>query len=693
MSAYLFTYFIGGAGEDIRYALSNDGYTWYAVNDNKPIVETDKISSSGGVRDPHILRGADGKTFYMVVTDMHTAKNGWKPNTAMVLMKSGDLINWQTSIIDIPQIYPQYKDMGNIWAPQTIYDPEAGKYMVYFSMTDNKTPAVFYYAYANEDFTAFEEAPKYLFGNPNGKSSIDADIIERDGEYHLFFKTEGNSRKGIMKAVSKSVTSGYEMVEERYLNPTTRDVEGSCVFPLIDSDEYILMYDLYRDKKYQFTKSNDLLNFEIVDDEISMNFGPRHGTVMQITAAEAQRIAAEWGVTAPLEITGAKSDRVKQINIEIDTVSNVINIPVKYGTNLKKFDPQFVATPGAVVSPAKPQNFTKGAVKYTVSIEGRGSRTYSVNAYVANNPALTGYYADPEILYSEKTGKFYLYPTSDGYHEWSGTYFKVFSSDDLVEWNDEGVMLDLLTDVSWADRNAWAPCIIEKKIDGEYKYFYYFTAAQKVGVAVADDPTGPFRDSGRALISERPEGVRGGQEIDPDVFTDPLTGKSYLYWGNGHLGVYELNDDMVSVKKETLKLITPPRTFREGAYVIFRDGQYYMMWSENDTRDENYRVRYAFMDSPMGPLRIPEDNLVLAKDPSKGIYGTGHHSVIQIPGRDEWYIVYHRFNRPKGIGMGRSAGYHREVCIDKMEFGADGSILPVKPTVEGIVPVKLKKKK
>ncbi len=127
------------------------------------------------------------------------------------------------------------------------------------------------------------------------------------------------------------------------------------------------------------------------------------------------------------------------------------------------------------------------------------------------NPVLTGYYADPDIIYSRKTGRYYIYPTSDGFDGWSGTYFKAFSSDNLVDWKDEGVILDLKKDVSWADRNAWAPCIIEKKVDGKYRYFYYFTAAQKIGVAVSDNPAGPFKDSGKPLIDFKPEGITMGQ--------------------------------------------------------------------------------------------------------------------------------------------------------------------------------------
>lgn len=307
-----------------------------------------------------------------------------------------------------------------------------------------------------------------------------------------------------------------------------------------------------------------------------------------------------------------------------------------------------------------------------------------------NNRSLDGYYADPDCIYSRKTGKFYIYPTSDGFDGWGGFYFKVFSSDNLVDWRDEGIILDLHKDVSWADRNAWAPCIIERKVDGEYKYFYYFTAAQKIGVAVADDPTGPFVDSGKPLIDFKPEGARGGQQIDPDVFHDPKSGKYYLYWGNGYMAGVELNDDMVSLNMKTLKVFDVDGTYREGTHVLFRNDKYYFLWSEDDTRSPNYRVRYATAYKPLGDLKIRDDNIVIEKDPEAGIYATGHNSTIQIPGRDEWYIVYHRFTYPEGIDMPHGAGgFHREVCIDRMEFGDFGRIEQVRPTHKGIAPVEV----
>lgn len=600
--AYLFTYFGGeGNSEAVRYAISHDGYNYLSLNDNNPVLDSKEISRTGGVRDPHILRAEDKKTFYMVLTDM-VAANGWDSNRGLILLKSTDLLNWQSTAINIQERFSGNEDLLRVWAPQTIYDKEADKYMVYWSMKHGAdSPDIIYYAYANDDFTDFIDKPKVLFTPQNKKSCIDGDIIYKDSVYHMFYKTEGHGN-GIKVATTKSLTSNQWVEHADYKQQTKMAVEGSCVFKLINSDKYMLIYDVYRDKQFHFCESTDLENFKAIDEQISMNFHPRHGTIIPITRKELRAVTNKWGM---------------------------------------------------------PEGYPE----------------------IPNNPVLEGFHADPDIIYSEKMGKYYLYPTSDGYENWGGYYFKVFSSDDLADWKDEGVILDLKKDAPWAGQNAWAPTIIEKKINGEYKYFYYYSGNKKIGAASSDSPTGPFKDLGKALIPNKPEGINRGQEIDPQVFCDPQSGKNYLYWGNGYLAVVELNEDMMSVKDNSLKIIRLDGTFREGIYVVYRNGIYYFMWSENDTRSEDYRVRYGTSKSPLGPVEIPENNLILNKIPEQGIYGTGHHSVIQIPGKDEWRIIYHRFNIPDGINMGRSAGYHREVCIDKLEFNEDGSIKPVVPTL------------
>jgi hypothetical protein len=688
-SAYLFTYFTGieKDKESIRFAVSNDGYNFKALNNNKPVLNSAEISATGGVRDPHILRGADGETFYMVATDMNTTKNGWGPTFGMVLLKSKDLVNWTSNLVNIPQSFPELASVSKVWAPQTIFDTEKKKYMIYWSTSFGDGPIKLYYAYANADFSGLETAPKQLFSIPDGSTCLDGDIIFKDGKYHLFFKGAGKN-PGIKQAVSDKLTEGY-VFQDKQLEQTKKDVEGSGIYKLNNSDTWILMYDMYRDGKYQFTKTKDLENFTLIDEEVTMDFHPRHGTVMPITATEAERLQTKWG-NAESVIGSSNAKEIKKINTKIDSENKTLSLSVKPGTNLNAFNPSFVTFPGIQIKPNTPQNFTKGSVPYTISIKGQSPQTWTVNASENHNPVIEGLYADPDIIFAEKTGKFYIYPTSDGFENWAGTYFKTFSSTDLVNWKDEGVILDLAKDVTWGKGNAWAPSIIEKKINGNYKYFYYFCASKKIGVAVSDNPTGPFVDSGKPLIDKYPEGISKGQHIDPDVFTDPKTGKTYLYWGNSYMACAELNDDMISIKQETLTIMTPDATFREGATVFFRNGTYYFLWSEDDTRSENYKVRYGTSDSPTGKINIPQNNLVIAKDKENGLYGTGHNSIIQVPGKDEWYIVYHRFNYPNGINMGRSAGYNREVCIDKLEFNTDGSIKQTIPTHKGIKAIKLK---
>ena len=685
-SAYLFVYFTGNAKTDeaIRFALSNDGYNFYALNNNKAVIASEDISTTGGVRDPHILRGPDG-VFYMTVTDLQTA-NGWE-NQAMVLLKSNDLVNWTASKVDISKVFEDFKEVKRVWAPQTIYDAKAKKYMVYFSILQPGGTDILYYSYANKDFTALETAPKQLFFSPINRSCIDSDIIEKDGKFHLFMKTEDEKDKGIKVAVSDKLTSGY-VLQDGYVDQTNESVEGSGVFKLNNSDTYILMYDMYRKGKYQFTSSTDLKNFKVIDENVAMDFHPRHGTVLPITKSEAQRLIDTFSWFPNSEIVGAQSAAIKQNNVIVDVPNKKMFLPVKNGTDLKNFNPEFKVNKGAKGSPSGGQDFSKQAVKYNFEMGDLGKMTFDVEVAVRNNPSLTGYYADPEILYSNKDNRFHLYPTSDGFHEWSGDYFKSFSSTNLVDWVDDGVLLDLKKDVSWTDVKAWAPAAAEKKINGQYKYFFYYTGDAKIGVATSDHPQGPFMDIGKPLVAAKPNGITRGQIIDPDVFTDPVSGKSYLYYGNGFMVGVELNDDMISVKENTLTVLKPDNTFREGTEVFYRKGKYYFLWSEDDTRSENYRVRYATSNAPLGDFNIPKDNLILAKDPSQGIYGTGHNSVIQVPGTDEWYMVYHRFTIPKGITMGRAAGFNREVCIDRLYFDEDGNIIAVKPTLEGIQAVK-----
>lgn len=306
LAAYLFVYFTGNhiSQEAVCYAVSTDGYSYWALNDNKPVIDSKVISSTGGVRDPHILRCEDGKTFYMVVTDM-VSDNGWDSNRAMVLLKSTDLIHWSHAVVNMQKRYAGQEKLKRVWAPQTIYDPEAGKYMVYWSMKYGDGPDVIYYAYANPDFTDLEGEPRPLFVPTDKKSCIDGDIVLKDGVYHLFYKTEGHGN-GIRVATTTSLTSGRWKENPEYKQQTTEAVEGAGTFKLIGEDKYILMYDVYMKGAYQFTETTDLEHFRIIDHDVKMDFHPRHGTVIPITSRELKRLTKQWGLPQGLDATAQR---------------------------------------------------------------------------------------------------------------------------------------------------------------------------------------------------------------------------------------------------------------------------------------------------------------------------------------------------------------------------------------------------
>lgn len=303
---YLFAYFEGsGTGnlqEQLRFGASADGVNWNALNNNQPIIASDTISKTGGIRDPHILRGEDGNTFFIVATDMFVNKNGWGSNPGIVLLKSDNLTDWTHAYIDLSVTYPErFGDAHWVWAPQTIYDPSAGKYMIYFTLKRNTSnDLVTYYAYANDDFTAFESEPKVLFSAFYG--SIDNDIIYKDGVWHLFYKgntkdASGNEIKnGIQQAMCPTL-HGKWTEDFKYLDVYAgrTPVEGSGIFKLNNSEEYVLMYDLYTSQRYEYQKSSDLYDFGTTSYSFTKNFNPRHGTVMGITRKEAQALDAKWG--------------------------------------------------------------------------------------------------------------------------------------------------------------------------------------------------------------------------------------------------------------------------------------------------------------------------------------------------------------------------------------------------------------
>lgn len=284
------------------------------------------------------------------------------------------------------------------------------------------------------------------------------------------------------------------------------------------------------------------------------------------------------------------------------------------------------------------------------------------------NPVIPGWYADPELHHF--AGKFYLYPTYSARYE-EQTFFEAFESNNLTDWKSVGRVLDF-KNVPWStNRAAWAPTVIER--DG--KYFMYFSAGDGagIGVAKADQPAGPFKDAlGVPLIKDY---HHGAQPIDAHAFLDD-DGQAYLYYGGWrHAVVVKLSRSMVATEGD-FKEITP-EGYVEGPFMLKKNGKYYFMWSEGSWGDSSYGVAYAIADSPTGPF--VRRGKILQSDPAIG-NSTGHHSVMKLPGQEEYVICYHR--RP----INETARDHRVTCIDWLRFDAEGNILPVKVTHEGVPP-------
>ncbi|MBJ6619036.1 family 43 glycosylhydrolase [Streptomyces sp. DHE17-7] len=686
-AGYLFAYFTGEGtadGEQIRYALSrgNDALRWRELNGGEPVLTS--TTGERGLRDPFVIRSPDGDRFFMIATDLRMYRNSsgsWDEvqrhgSKSIMVWESTDLVHWTDQ--RLVEVAPD--NAGNTWAPEAYWDDELDAYVVFWASKlyadddpghTGSTYNRMLYA-TTEDFRSFSE-PKVW--NDPGYSVIDSTVVEHEGTYYRYTKDERDPSSGspcskfVTAEKSTSLTdTSFDFVSDCIGRGAMERGEGPTVFKSNTEEKWYLFVDEYGGRGYLPFETTDLASGEWTPStDYQLPASPRHGTVIPVTQAEYDRLLAAYP-ESPASVVDATARGQKGWAVVSEETSKVV-LPMEPRANLRALAPRLYVGEGATVSPRSGtrRDFRRPQT-YTVTAADGTRRVWTVEAVPTRSPVLPGLYADPDVRYMD--GRYWIYPTTDGFPGWSGTRFKAFSSRDLVHWTDHGVILDLGPDVAWADGNAWAPAIAER--DG--KYYFYFCAEQQIGVAVADSPAGPFKDAlGGPLVGK---GRFSGQMIDPSVFTDD-DGRSYLYWGNGHGYVVPLNDDMVSFDASRVEDITP-ENFREGSFVVKRDGTYYFMWSEDDTRSEDYHVAYATGPTPLGPWT--KRGTMLSKRPEYGILGTGHHSVVNAPGTDDWYVVYHRFalNGPGGPG---GDGTHRETTIDRLRFAADGTIEPVVPTL------------
>lgn len=299
----------------------------------------------------------------------------------------------------------------------------------------------------------------------------------------------------------------------------------------------------------------------------------------------------------------------------------------------------------------------------------------------AQNPIIRdAFTADPSAHVFN--GRVYLYPSHDipapadfARKDWfCMADYHVYSSDNLVDWVDHGVIVDQ-KHVPWVNDTSysmWAPdCNVK---DG--KYYFYFPAGQKpkpgqsfagnaIGVAIADDPAGPF------IPQEEPMAGIGG--IDPCVFVDD-DGKAYLAWSGRGLQVQQLSDDMLSVVGEPYNVSSViPKGQTEGPFLFKANGKYYYSYPWVEAGREC--LAYAIADNPLGPYKFVGKIMEQDNDEEHFCW-TNHHSVINFQGH--WYLFYHHNDYSPRFDKNRSA------CIDELFFNPDGTIQLVTPTKRGV---------
>ncbi|MBB5352811.1 GH43 family beta-xylosidase [Haloferula luteola] len=319
---------------------------------------------------------------------------------------------------------------------------------------------------------------------------------------------------------------------------------------------------------------------------------------------------------------------------------------------------------------------------YTIPSDLTASATSSEKAA---NPIITEVFtADPAPMVFQD--RVYLYVGQDdgdgrGYHM---PRWRVYSTDNMVEWKDEGSPLQP-SDFSWSTGGptSWAGHTIEK--DG--KFYWYITVDHRdvhgkaIGVAVADSPTGPFKDArGTALITNDMTKATGisWDDIDPAAFIDD-DGQAWLFWGNQKCYYAKLKSNMTELDGE-IHVVPDSEVggrFTEAPWVHKRNGIYYLSYATGFPE----KTAYSVAKSITGPW-VPKGLVAEGAQNSNTI----HQGIITFKGKD--YFFYHsgmlQFDQGAGKGHNGGGSFHRSVCVDELHYNADGSMQIVTQTTEGV---------
>ncbi len=296
-SAYLFAYFKSNDEEELFYGLSSDGYNFRTLNGGRPIFVSD--IGTGGIRDPFLFRGEDGK-FYVVATDMK-CRLGWASQSTIAIFRSDDLIpkngHFDSEILIDYKMFPGFEDCDRAWAPQIIWCPEKNAYMIYLTLqctsTADSVGTIMYRHYATDLFdTSTYTVPEVMLDTP---STIDGDIIYDPINSRYLMYVSGRKITS-----AKTLTGNFDYIGEvPFLTDKGEHmlVEGSNIYQIIGENKWIISADgtPFNGRRYVLAETTDLISYRQLDrNEYSFDFTPRHGYVIPITDGEKEKLISAF---------------------------------------------------------------------------------------------------------------------------------------------------------------------------------------------------------------------------------------------------------------------------------------------------------------------------------------------------------------------------------------------------------------
>lgn len=271
----------------------------------------------------------------------------------------------------------------------------------------------------------------------------------------------------------------------------------------------------------------------------------------------------------------------------------------------------------------------------------------------------TKYTADPAPMVYNDTVFLYTTHDEDDAEEFKMRDWLLYTSTDMVNWTDHGVVASLKS-FDWVkrDNGAWAEQVIER--NGKF-YMYCPIHGNGIGVLVSDSPYGPFKDPlGKPLVWQKEH----WDDIDPTVFIDE-DGQAYMYWGNPNCYYVKLNEDMISYSGDIVKLKETPEHYQEGPWFYKRNGHYYLAFASTCCPEG---IGYAMSDSPTGPWKT-KGYIMRPTERTRG----NHPGIMDYKGKS--YVFGLNYDLLK---LETNTHYERRsVSVAEMHYNEDGTIQEV----------------